>query len=220
MWRNCARADTPGYFIIDSDVVLLRNMAARLARKDYDLVFQRELPCHSERMCVNAGVWWVRTGSFEAVRVLEYALRFMDELHLPDQDALQQALVDRPALKLAVLDASYAPNGFVYNVDRRLDARTLRLVHFNWAPSHRAKLERLNDVGVVAKYPYCFRREMRAALHGNYSSITREARGLRSPLSMPYATLTDVASAVDCAEADRSCLRRRVEPHVLAPYLQ
>ena len=144
-------ADVTGVLMLDSDVALRRNVADRMERYGADLVFQRELPC-ARRRCVNAGVWWVRTGSEPARRVVAAAVSLMRLLAVPDQDALEIALASAAAdLRVAYLPIERYPNGFVHAVNDRLEARRIHLVHANWDALAGAKVPRLDalarDVG-------------------------------------------------------------------------
>jgi hypothetical protein len=142
-----------GYLILDSDVALYRNIAARMTRLNADMVFQREIPCHESEYCVNGGVWWVSAHSEAARNVVHLALRYMRELNIPDQDALQHAIARTPDVDVMYLDPFRYPNGFMYNYESDLRRSRVHMIHFNWAPSPTAKLARLADVGVFREFP-------------------------------------------------------------------
>ena len=137
-----------GVFMLDSDVLLRRNVADRFERLGADLVFQRELPC-AARYCANGGVWWARARSPVALRVVERALSLMSTLAIPDQDALDVALSLEPDARVVYLPATTHPNGFVAAANDRLEASRVHLVHANWcAPTHKER--RLRDVVAAA----------------------------------------------------------------------
>lgn len=196
-----APLDVKGVFVLDSDVVLLRNVAARMARYETDFVFQSELPC-AEQHCINAGVWWARARRKPVLAVLEKARSYMQQLHLPDQDALQRALAYYAAnVTVAYLPPHTHPNGFVYAFDDRLRRERLHLVHMNWAPSRRAKFERLADMGVVARHRRCFT-ENYASMHN-----TTRANGLPVPEQLVRPTLDELRRVLGCET--RECVWRR-----------
>jgi hypothetical protein len=170
-----------GYLILDSDVVLYRNIAARMAAMKADLVFQRELPCaEPDDLCVNGGVWWVSAHSRPARKIVRLALHYMHELNIPDQDALQHALARmRGAVVVRYLDPFRYPNGFVYNVDARLTRSAVHMIHFNWSPSHYAKLERLADVGLLTLPTAA------ADAHNITSRVRHSVQGFLVPLALP-----------------------------------
>jgi len=137
-------AGVRGVLALDADVALLRNVAARAERRGADFVFQRELPCAAAEPCANGGVFWLDARSPRVRRVLRRALRYMRDLALPDQDALQEALAALPETRVAYLDALTHPNGWLAAYDDRVPAeRALHLVHANWLPTRAAKRARL-----------------------------------------------------------------------------
>ena len=216
-----------GLLLLDSDTVLFRNIGARMARIGTDFVFQRELPCHTERArrCLNAGVWWVSTRSDETVRVLQHAVHLMEELLISDQDALQHALAASNA-SVTYLDPLLYPNGFVYNYDRRLRAARTHMVHLNWSPAGIVgKHPRLYDLGIVRRYAQCFIPYIHRILAAEYANVSAPDRRLRSgfqlPLLMPRGvTWRDLGNALGCADVeDRRCIMARVEPRALPSYL-
>lgn len=133
-----------GLFVLDSDIMLYRNVAARAERMGADFVFQREQPC-AEAHCVNGGVYWLRTRDQNVLSVLDRALELMRTLRLPDQDALQLALAAQP--RVAYLPADTHPNGFVHAaatlVGDGLRAARVHLVHANWCADKTDQLRRL-----------------------------------------------------------------------------
>ena len=120
-----------GVLLLDSDVVLFRNVVDRMARYGTDMVFQRELPCSSVN-CVNGGVWWARAHKPDVVRLITYALRLMRSLNIPDQDALDIAIDAYRNVSVTYLPVSRYPNGFVYDTNDRLSRSHVHLVHVNW----------------------------------------------------------------------------------------
>jgi len=52
--------DFDGILMLDSDVVIFRNIAARIEALQMDVVAQREIPC-KRFYCINAGVVWFKT---------------------------------------------------------------------------------------------------------------------------------------------------------------
>jgi len=218
IWSINRTQDAGGLFMLDSDTAIFRNVFGRVVRRygaQYDFVFQRELPCHTEhrRRCVNGGVWWMSTRSERARHVLVRALRYMHELHLPDQDALQHALAADSAVRVAFLDVKRHPNGFVYNFDGRVRAKRVHLVHVNWAPSKHAKLERLYDLGVVEEYSHCFSDTTLSMLRSNRTSSASRRRvgGVLSPVTLPIVSTEDLINGLHCERAVNStrCVRSR-----------
>lgn len=123
-----------GYLMLDSDVVLRRNVADRIGSSaTADVVFQREVPCTSPP-CVNGGVWWARVGSTAVHAFLRAAAHYMKSLHLPDQDAFDAALATsvRHGLRVEYLPTERYPNGFVLEANDRLAAPRIHLAHSNW----------------------------------------------------------------------------------------
>jgi hypothetical protein len=209
-----------GYLMLDSDVVLYRNIVARMERAGSDFVFQRELPCHTERgrLCINGGVWWVRAQSKRALAVLDDAIHLMAQLWIPDQDALQHALA-RSNATVTYLNTRRYPNGFLYNYDRRLKASNVHMVHVNWAPDKQAKLDRLYDLGMVERYAHCFSEETLATLRTRRSNATTLPSGFKLSLTQPPGiTRYDLGNALGCSDIGSGyCIDQRVE-HRSLPY--
>lgn len=213
------RAD--GLLLLDSDTALFRNIGVRMARAGTDFVFQRELPCHTERRrrCINAGVWWVRARSDAVEAVLRHALHLMAHLHISDQDALQHALAVSNCT-VTYLDPALYPNGFLYNFDARLRAARVHMVHVNWSPpGFVEKRQRLYDLGVVERYPQCFGRALR--YRDARANATRLPSGFLLPRAMPRGvSWRDLGNALGCADVDdRRCIAARAEPRALPHYL-
>lgn len=134
-----------GYFMLDSDVVLLRNVADRLDRSTADVVFQREVPCALQQ-CVNGGVWWVRVGSQPVLEFLNRIISLMVTLRLPDQEAFDLAVATKShTLRLEFLPPFRYPNGFVLEANDRLLSSSMHLAHANWC-DYRHKRERLQQI--------------------------------------------------------------------------
>jgi hypothetical protein len=156
-----------GVLMIDSDVVVFRNVAARLESINSDLVVQQEVPCKKEH-CVNAGVMWISTNNKPVGSLFETAIRFMKGLKLSDQDALQMAIDVQSSHRIMHTDDSFSPphmwsrtdrylrlhhlnmtlypNGFVHQINQKLHKRVVHLVHVNWANSTGQKQRRLTEV--------------------------------------------------------------------------
>lgn len=138
-----------GVMVLDSDVALFRNVAARAERLG-DLVFQQEAPCADEK-CVNGGVWWARGGAPDIVKFLNRVQDRMRALNLHDQDAFQLLLSDGKAdalpFQVNYFDWPTHPNGFLLATDKTLVRRKLHLAHANWCVGGRGcKRERLEQV--------------------------------------------------------------------------
>lgn len=140
--------------VLDSDVVLRRNVAAWMPRLEPNksLVFQQERPCQTapKRLCVNGGVWWARR-SPETTMLLTQTLELMHRLRLPDQDALQ-IVAARNARSVGFLPPDRYPNGFVYF--HELGGQTAwHLFHANWLSSRPCKLLVLERVRRALEFP-------------------------------------------------------------------
>jgi hypothetical protein len=177
-----------GVLMLDSDVVVFRNIATRLERLGGDIVVQREVPC-SKRLCLNAGVMWVRTRAPLVQKMIAKSLEFMDKLRFSDQDALQmvisinadqkiveedvntifipdyrRTLWNRPnhhIVRVLYLNPTQYPNGFVHQINQRLSKHRVHLVHVNWANSTAQKQLRLDEIRasrVVSSKQYPFLR--------------------------------------------------------------
>lgn len=148
-----------GLLLLDSDIVLRRNVGAWMhrfaARSGADFVVQQEWPCPQAPHCVNGGVWWVRRSAGGA-QVLREAAVLMEQLRVPDQDALQ-IVAARSARRVHFLDRLHYPNGHVAQFDPQFSVSRAHLVHANWLRSYackRAVLECLRnggDEGVVKR---------------------------------------------------------------------
>jgi hypothetical protein len=134
-----------GLLMLDSDVVLRRNVGAWIRRdhRDAALVFQQEWPCQTapQQLCVNGGVWWARQ-TLEAQVMLQEAISLMNRLQLPDQDALQ-IISKRHSGSVAFLDRRPYPNGHTAFFSDISVLQSAHLVHANWLKSIECKLETL-----------------------------------------------------------------------------
>lgn len=128
---------TKAVLLLDSDVVLFRNIERHLANKrvySTPMLFQQEWPCQTapHTLCINGGVWRA-TRSQEAREFLNETLTLMKTLRLPDQDALEIVASRRPGA-VTLLSRSRYPNGFFATSGRfpkkLLDAA--HLIHANW----------------------------------------------------------------------------------------
>lgn len=130
-----------GLLLLDSDVVLRRNVGAWLQqtalRSGADLVVQQEWPCPQAAHCVNGGVWWVRR-SAGGTQVLREAAALMEQLRVPDQDALQ-IVAARSARRVHFLSRMHYPNGHVAQFDAQFSVARAHLVHANWLRSYACK---------------------------------------------------------------------------------
>lgn len=138
-----------GVMMIDSDVLLKRNVAARMATHGTDLVFQSEWPC-AMLHCANGGVWWARARSVAALGVVKRALDLAKTMKISDQDALNVAISLGNA-SVTYLPATKYPNGFVMQANNRLDVRSVHLLHVNWCKLDR-KAERLRQAAKAARF--------------------------------------------------------------------
>lgn len=194
-------AGVRGVLVLDADVALVRNVAARAERAGADFVFQRELPC-AETDCVNGGVFWADARAPAVRRVLRRAVRYMHELALPDQDALQAALAADESARVRYFDAHTHPNGWVAAYDNRVAReRNLHLLHANWLRTRADKRARLAQLAV-------WRRD--AALCGALPNATERQQHAPLPAlatcDLPRAWLAALGCRSQPCAARRSAL--------------
>lgn len=137
-----------GYLLLDSDVVLFRNLADRLDKLDCDVAFQTDMPCFSSLGCVNGGIWWARTHNDRALAFVRRSLDIMKSLSLPDQDAFDVAISADKSLRVCRLPPQLYANGFVHEANDRINASRVHLVHVNWC-TYANKHERLRAIRSV-----------------------------------------------------------------------
>ncbi len=126
-----------GVMLMDSDVLLRRNIDARLRLHNAEIAIQQEWPCQTapHQLCVNGGVWWARR-SDGAIALLRAASDLMLKLRLPDMDALQ-IVAARRASSIRFLERTLYPNG--YTAMKEGEYKRAHLIHVNWLKSVRCK---------------------------------------------------------------------------------
>lgn len=138
-----------GVQMLDSDVVLWRDIGTRAARAtgNATLVVQQEWPCQSApaALCVNGGVWWVRR-TLAGRALLREAARLMRALGVPDQDALQIVATRAAAGSVHFWSRATHANGWSALLQRNesgFDVRGAHLAHANWLRTHECKTRAL-----------------------------------------------------------------------------
>jgi len=126
-----------GVQMLDSDVVLWRDIGTRAARAtdNATLVVQQEWPCQSApaAACVNGGVWWVRR-TLAGRALLREAARLMRVLNVPDQDALQIVAARAAARSVHFWPRATHANGWLAlrPNESGFGVRRAHLAHANW----------------------------------------------------------------------------------------
>lgn len=134
--------------LFDADIVVLRNITGRVTRTfahapQVHMLAQQEWPCDTApyRLCVNGGLWFVRRSS-QARDLLAHAVRVLERLHIPDQDALQLAANAAEPGAVLFLDRARYANGYVaLRRPTKWSAAGAHAVHCNWLVDLRDKLK-------------------------------------------------------------------------------
>ena len=133
-----------GVAVFDSDIVLQRNVLARLEREDAFFVAQSETACSGGRaQCINGGFWRLAAGATHG-HFLSVVELLMQHLNVPDQDAFDIALARHADHgRVVYLDKLLYANGHTYRHDARWRRNAAHIVHVNWGSGGLAEKKRL-----------------------------------------------------------------------------
>ncbi len=144
-----------GLAMVDSDIVIRRNVIGRMERVGKTFVMQSETQCTSgTTLCPNGG-FWRASGDKRSRRILQDVELMMHSLRIPDQDAFEIVLSWYADFGDTVhyLDPLLYTNGFTMrrNRDWRLDKS--HMVHANWCTTLASKQRVLESLrrGIVAQ---------------------------------------------------------------------
>ena len=138
-----------GIVLIDSDIVLRRNVLARMPLVSKNIVIQQEVPCvtYPHQRCANGGFYWLTVSEF-SIQFLSDVIECMHALGIPDQDALDVVL-HKNQQHVHYLNTSLYANGYTLRNDRTFDLQNAAMLHTNWFTTFERKTAVLAHVRVL-----------------------------------------------------------------------
>lgn len=133
-----------GLALIDSDIVLFRNVLRRMEKQNKPLIIQQETSCTYiyNNLCVNGGFW--RAQGEEGLEILKEVAKVMQQLQLPDQDAFDIVLNRFEYRdKVVYLSRHQYVNGYTYQHDPQWRLNASHIVHVNWVAGGVAEKRKL-----------------------------------------------------------------------------